>query len=334
MAQARKPKTPVRDYGPGYVNPSKQQIDINVSTGRPSAKGSQLSVSPEQQRRMNSTFKRLQDFQKRNPNRVSLTGQGPSDFYGLGRDDISQIVASRLPAMSEKQLERLRKAAALHQPDNPDQYVADRQAKYESRVVGGGKEFLRPGVPNRSLTSQAIVDDIIRKYDAGQHNLKMDEIAGGTQSEVAKAMREISTTRPEIMKGMSFYLAGGPKTRVDKWNPLMTSILKKSHAPVYVQMYGGRGDQRWDDQDWSNATDKFRSFRDAGIEARPLMSFSDKNIGTGPQAIREAKRRAYTIFKNTGYIPSVWHATSMRSPSPEGLGNQYTKWVEQMRRKG
>jgi hypothetical protein len=63
-----------------------------------------------------------------------------------------------------------------------------------------------------------------------------------------------------------------------------------------------------------------------------MMSLSDQHIGTGPQAIAEARRRAWYIFRKTGMIPSVWHLTSVKSPSPRGLGNAVGKWIKNMRK--
>lgn len=322
------PPTRKRDYGPGYVDPSKQRVDINISTGRPSSMGG-APVDPAKQNRINSTLKRLQAIRSRDP-RVTFTAQGPSDFYGIGRDDISQIVPTRAPKLSADREAALR-AAAARRGEDPDEFVRQRG---EGRIVDEGLGTTPSGRPNRTLKSRYIVDDLIRKYDSGQHRMTIDEIAGGTDKELANAFRALGAQRPEILKGLSVYLASGPGSGPKKYDASLMDQLRKNHTPIYTQIYGGRSeDGGWNDKKWAQAFDKFSDFRNQGYNAKPLMSLSDKHIGTGPQSINEARRRAERIFEATGYIPSMWHATSVRSPAPEGMGAAVDKWIQNMRRK-
>jgi hypothetical protein len=323
---ARPPKRPKPDYGPGYVDPSKQRVDINVSTGRPSHRGD-APIDPAKQARINSSLARFQSIRDRDPN-VTFTSQGPSNFYRLGRDDISQIVATRAPKISAKRDAALR-AAAARRGEDPDQFVHDRS---EGRIVDEGRGTTPSGRPNRTLKAQYIVDDLIRKYDQGQHNLTIDEIASGTDRQLGDALRAIGAQRPEILKGLSMYLASGPGSGPGKYDKRLMNQLRKHKVPVFTQIYGGRHeDGGWTDAQWSGALDKFRKFREAGYNATPLMSLSDKHIGTGKVSIAEARRRAQRIFNQTGYIPSVWHATSVRSPAPVGMGNAVDQWIRKMR---
>lgn len=321
---AHRPPTRPRLRAP---DPAKQRVDINVSTGRPSHRGDE-AIDQAKQSRINSNLARIKKWRESDPN-VTLTGQSPSDYYGLGQDDISQIVATRAPKLNPEQLRRLEFAAQHHNVENPAEWI---HARNEGRIVDDGLGTTPSGKPNRTLRPQWIVDDIVAKYDSGQRRLTIDELAAGTAPSVQAALQQIAATRPEILDNMSVYLAAGPGTGPNKFDPGMLQLLRKHRLPVYAQLYGGKANKEWSDRQWAGAVDKFNAFRKAKLNVRPLMSFSDQHIGTGPRALAEARERAWRIYNETGYIPSIWHATSVRHPSPEGLAYAAQRWTQRMRR--
>lgn len=346
MPPVRKPKPPARPRLRA-PDPRKQRVDINVSTGRPSHRGDE-AIDQAKQSRINSNLARIKKWRDMDPN-VTLTGQSTSDYYGLGQDDISQIVATRAPKLNPEQLRRLEFAANKFAPDNTAEWI---HARNEGRIVDDGLGTTPSGKPNRTLRPQWIVDDIVSKYDSGQRRLTIDELAAGTAPSVHAALQQIAATRPEILENMSLYLASGPGTGPKKFADQkgLLRLLKKHRVPVFAQLYGGKAGGRkvpyvgkdgkkrfkvvpneWSDKQWRGAVQKFNEFRKAGLDVRPLMSFSDQHIGTGPRALNEARERAWRIYRETGYIPSIWHATSVRHPSPEGLAYAAQRWTKRMR---
>lgn len=309
----------------------KQHVTLNVSHGRPTATGA-AGRAPEVQALLNSSFKRAQKLAQ-HPN-VELVSQGPSDFYEMGPSDFSQIVATRLPKMSEAQKDRARRASELLARRDGIDAEAEYQRRlkaFEDRVVGGYLKHRKGKVPNRTFTAKELVHDIIRKYDGGQKNLVIDEVAAGTAPQVTKALDAIERHRPEILKGVSVYMVSGPSTGPKAYPPKLLKLLRDHRMRVYAETYGGKAGKAWSDKQWDGTIESIRKFRKQGVRMTPMMSLASQHIGTGDDAKREALRRAKYIYKRTGFIPSIWHMTSVKSPSPKGLGAAVGRWMNRVR---
>lgn len=302
-----------------------------MSHGRPGA--NVLGLEPATQRLLNSNYKRAQAIVAHDP-RVSLVSQGPSDFYDMGDNDYSQIVATRLPNMNEYQMQRARDAATVTFKDDPAAQEAEYQrrlAAWEGRVVGGLLPNHKKPTPNRTLVPDEIFKDLTRKYDSGQRNLVIDEIAAGTAPQVTTALQRVALERPEILDALSVYMTAGPGSGPKAFSPGLIKLLANRKVRTYAELYGGKAGHNWTDKQWAQSADAMQRFRDAGVNMTPMMSLSGKHIGSGPEAIAEAQRRAWYIFNKTGFIPSVWHMTAAKAPSPLGMGSAVERWIKKMR---
>lgn len=308
--------------------------------------GGKLGTStPEAAALLHSNTTRLRAAAQRDPNLV-LAFQNPQDWYGLS--NTAQIVPTRLPGWSQAQQDRNRLASSrlFADPTQAEAEYQRRQRVHEDRVVGGGQQAIpgKPGQVNRSFIANEIYNNIMKRYNSGQRNLVIDEIASDTDDEIAKALARLETEkRSDVLKGLSAYMVAGPTVRPENFDSSLLGVLRRNRIPIYGETYGGaafdpktgKRHKKYTPQavaaQQAKEANTLRLMRKAGLAVQPMMSLAPQHVGQGPQAIQEARRRAWNLYRQTGQIPSVWHATSSRHPSPKGMGHAIQQWTTNMR---